>query len=81
MEDVIKLSSSNAQFTVDLYRQTVHNNGTAGNIFISPISISVALVAMTYIGARNKTHCEMKDVMHFNDFNEPLLHEVSNCYY
>ena len=46
------LSASNAKFALDLYKRQAVSKGK--NIFMSPLSISVAL-AMTYLGARGQT--------------------------
>jgi len=45
------------------------------NIFMSPISISVAL-AMTYLGAGGETKAQMRQVLHFNDVEENQLHQA-----
>lgn len=47
------------QFAYDLYR---HFQGSQGNLFLSPLSISMAL-AMTYAGARGETAAQMADVL------------------
>ena len=67
------LSEANTKFTLELYmkRATIDND----NIFISPLSISIAL-AMTYLGARGNTKDQMKTVLHFNDVQEDCLHEA-----
>jgi len=46
------LSTANAKFAVDLYK--LHVSPSDQNIFISPLSVCVAL-AMTYLGARGQT--------------------------
>ena len=67
------LSTANTKFAVDLYnRQT---SATDQNIFISPLSISIAL-AMTYLGARGQTKSQMKDVLHFANVEEDHLHQA-----
>ncbi len=55
-----KLVAGNTQFTVDLYRQLLAERSN-DNVFFSPASISIAL-AMTYLGARENTAAEMKQV-------------------
>lgn len=55
-----KLVSGNTQFGCNLYGQL---RGEAGNLFLSPFSISTAL-AMTAAGARGKTLEEMEQVLH-----------------
>uniref|UniRef100_T1IPU3 Serpin domain-containing protein n=1 Tax=Strigamia maritima TaxID=126957 RepID=T1IPU3_STRMM len=58
--DNYTLSQKGLEFTLDLYKQTAVGN--TENIFVSPLSISVAL-AMTLAGARENTAKEMKDVL------------------
>jgi serine protease inhibitor len=68
-----KLSAANIKFALALYRYQA--SATAGNIFMSPLSISVAL-AMTYLGARNNTKSQMSDVLHFGEVEEAELHQA-----
>ena len=68
-----KLSAANTKFALALYRY--QTSTTAGNIFMSPLSISVAL-AMTYLGARNNTKNQMSDVLHFGEVAEGELHQA-----
>ena len=71
MEQVHLLSAANTKFALDLYK---HDMSSAGkNIFISPLSISVAL-AMTYLGARGHTKDQMREVLHFTHVEEDHLH-------
>lgn len=55
------LVQGNSAFALDLYAQL---RGEAGNLFLSPYSISSAL-AMTYAGARGNTAAEMQKALHF----------------
>ena len=50
----------NTAFALDLYARL---RGEAGNLFISPLSISTAL-GMTYAGARGETAKQMIEVLH-----------------
>ena len=50
----------NTAFALDLYARL---RGEAGNLFISPVSISTAL-GMTYAGARGETAKQMVEVLH-----------------
>ena len=50
-------------FTFDIYRQLLAESPD-GNLFASPVSISVAL-AMAYAGARDETRQQMRDVMRY----------------
>ena len=67
------LSTANTKFALDLYKR--HASPADKNIFISPISISVAL-AMTYLGARGETKAQMRQVLHFSDVEENQLHQA-----
>ncbi|MFA6313758.1 MAG: serpin family protein [Sterolibacterium sp.] len=63
--DKAALASGNSAFALDLYRQLAGDAANSGgNIFFSPLSISVAL-AMTYAGANGTTAREMAGALHF----------------
>jgi serpin B len=68
-----KLVLSNTKFALDLYLR--RTKATKGNIFMSPLSISMAL-AMTCLGARNNTKSQMKDVMYFGEMEDKHLHDA-----
>ena len=68
-----RLSAANTKFALDVYKR--HTSATDVNIFMSPLSISVAL-AMTYVGARGATKSQMTDVLHFDDVEEDHLHQT-----
>uniref|UniRef100_A0A8C5MNN0 Leukocyte elastase inhibitor n=1 Tax=Leptobrachium leishanense TaxID=445787 RepID=A0A8C5MNN0_9ANUR len=59
-----KLVSNGTQFSFDLYAKLNENN-PQGNIFFSPVSISVAL-AMVSLGARGKTATQLSRALHFD---------------
>ena len=67
------LSAANTKFALDLYK--LHTSPAHQNLFISPLSISVAL-AMTYLGAREQTKSQMSQVLHFADVQEDHLHQA-----
>jgi len=67
------LSAANANFALDLYK--LHTSPDDQNIFMSPLSISVAL-AMTYLGARGQTKSQMREVLHLTDVEEDHLHQA-----
>uniref|UniRef100_A0A3B4H725 Serpin family B member 1 n=1 Tax=Pundamilia nyererei TaxID=303518 RepID=A0A3B4H725_9CICH len=52
-----KLTTSNTAFALELFR-TLSQANSAGNIFVSPLSISSAL-AMVYLGAKGDTAAQM----------------------
>jgi serine protease inhibitor len=76
------IASSYNEFGMALYR-TIAGTAEGGNIFISPLSISLAL-AMTYNGASGETALEMvrslgltsMDLERINDSNALLLREL-----
>jgi serpin B len=75
LDNVVQLSKSNTEFALDLYRKI--STTKDDNIFMSPLSISVA-IAMTYLGARENTRSQMGNVMHFDDLDEAQLHQAFN---
>lgn len=63
--DKTALASGNNAFALGLYRQLLRDPAqSAGNIFFSPLSVSLAL-AMTYAGAQGATASEMAGALHF----------------
>jgi serpin B len=67
-----QLVGANSQFALDLYRYITAT--TSGNVFMSPLNISTAL-AMTYLGARNKTKIQMSNVMHLREISDDCVHQ------
>jgi len=67
--NIEKLAEGNNQFALDLYEKI--KQGSDGNVFFSPYSISTAL-AMTYAGARGETAEQMAEVLNFNLPEEDL---------
>jgi len=59
-DDVAVVAAGNTAFALDLYGRVA---ATAGNVFISPTSVSTALT-MTWAGARGNTATEMATVLH-----------------
>jgi len=68
-----RLSAANTKFAIDLYQYKLRTSPTDQNVFMSPLSISVAL-AMTYLGAGGQTKSQMSDVLYFADVEEAELH-------
>ncbi|KAL3976834.1 trafficking protein particle complex subunit 4 [Sarotherodon galilaeus] len=58
------VSSSNTAFALELFR-TLSQTNPAGNIFVSPLSISSAL-AMVYLGAKGDTAAQMAQALSFS---------------
>ncbi len=65
-ESVVK---GNTRFAVQLYREL---GAREGNLFFSPLSVSLAL-GMTYAGARGNTAKEMKETLHLQ-LDQAALH-------
>lgn len=72
-EEIVKLSSDNADFAWAFYQQITR---PGENLFFSPYSLSVAL-AMTWAGARGNTETEMAQAMRFT-LGQERLHPAFN---
>uniref|UniRef100_A0A8C6QMK4 Serpin domain-containing protein n=1 Tax=Nannospalax galili TaxID=1026970 RepID=A0A8C6QMK4_NANGA len=59
-----QLSTANTLFALQLF-QTLSENNTTGNIFISPFSISSAM-AMVFLGTRGVTAAQLSKTFHFD---------------
>jgi serpin B len=68
------LADGNTAFAFDLYREL--RGAKDGNLFCSPLSISVAL-AMTWAGARGDTADELATALHFT-LDQDALHPAFN---
>lgn len=64
-----QLSAANTRFALDLFR-ALNESNPAGNIFISPMSISSAL-AMVFLGTRGTTAAQVSKVSR-NGPQQPL---------
>ncbi|MDY7008127.1 MAG: serpin family protein [Cyanobacteriota bacterium] len=69
-----KLVSANNKFAFQLFSE-IHKSQTNENIFISPISIAIAL-SMTYNGARGKTQKTMAKTLNFQGMS---LEEINQA--
>jgi len=69
------LINANTEFALDLFNRLASED-SGGNIFISPISISLAM-AMTYNGARNTSAQEISSVFRFNNYD---LNNLNNAF-
>jgi serpin B len=73
-DDLSETVAGLGSFTFDLYQAI---RGTEGNLFYSPLSVSMAL-AMTYAGARGETARQMQDTLHFT-LGQQELHPAYNA--
>jgi serine protease inhibitor len=77
----IKLSSEQVQivdggnrFGFDLFREVVSRELPADNVFISPLSVHMAL-GMAWNGAAGTTRNQMTETMYFPHVSDPLINE------
>lgn len=68
-----KLVESDEKFGLKLFQEIVKSNSDS-NIFISPLSISMAL-AMTYNGAAGTTEQAMRNTLEFGDLSKNQINE------
>jgi serpin B len=71
------IASSDAMFSYTVFRETVSYDENAENVFISPLSISMAL-AMVLNGSEGETHSQIKETLGLaglsdNEINENFL--------
>ena len=64
--------SSNVSFAMDVYRQ-LSAMSPGDNIFVSPLSISIAL-AMTYLGARGDSASQLKKTLRLDNLSDTVIH-------
>jgi len=61
-------------FSFDLLRQTIANNSTEPNVFISPLSMSIAL-GMVRNGAAGTTRTEIEQALRLSGMNDQEINE------
>ncbi|HEX3383986.1 MAG TPA: serpin family protein, partial [Mucilaginibacter sp.] len=71
----LQQASADNTFSFDLFRSVAANSGNS-NLFISPLSVSMAL-GMTTNGANGATLDSMRKVLHMNGFSQDQV----NTYY
>ena len=69
VEAKAKLVEADATFSIEMFKKAVALEKEAENVFISPLSISVAL-GMAMNGANGSTHEEMVEVLGFGELNQ-----------
>jgi serine protease inhibitor len=72
--DEIKLVSSDNDFGIDLFKEVV-NLQPEKNVFISPLSVSMAL-GMTLNGAADSTYQAMKSTLRLNGLTQDQINEA-----
>ncbi|XP_078090300.1 alpha-1-antitrypsin-like isoform X1 [Mustelus asterias] len=75
--DMAMVSSANADFAFDLYKEIA--NHSSSNIFFSPLSISTAL-AMLSLGTRSATREQLLHGLHFNNMTEERTAKMNRGY-
>jgi len=68
------IASSDATFSYRIFRETVSYDNTADNLFISPLSISMAL-AMVLNGAEGETHNQIKETLGLSGLSEDEINQ------
>ncbi len=69
------LLGNSSDFSFDLFREIINEADKTENVFISPLSISIAL-AMTYNGAAGSTQAAMKKTMQLPDLSVKQINEA-----
>jgi len=70
--DQVSMISSENTFALDLFKKVVENSGVAGNVIISPLSISSAL-SMTVNGANGSTREAMLEALRQNGTTPEII--------
>ena len=68
------IASSDESFSYSIFRETVTYDNTAENVFISPLSISMAL-AMVLNGAEGETHNQIKETLGLSGVDEAEINQ------
>jgi serine protease inhibitor len=71
----VSLLNSANQFGFKLFQKLVANSSDTGNIFISPLSVSIALT-MAYNGAEGNTASDMQEVLGFGDSTRLAINQT-----
>lgn len=67
-------SEAHARFVMSLYEQILAESADDDNVFISPLSIAMALT-MTYNGARGETEAAMSEALHLSGFERAEVNQ------
>ena len=68
------IASSDESFSYSIFKETVSYDNTAENVFISPLSISMAL-AMVLNGAEGETHNQIKETLGLSGVDEAEINQ------
>ncbi len=68
------IAESDGAFSYSIFRETVSYDDTADNVFISPLSISMAL-SMVLNGAEGETHNQIKETLGLSGLNEDEINQ------
>lgn len=70
-----QLVEADQSFSYDIFQQTVSYDREEENVFISPLSISMAL-AMTLNGAEGETYDQMKEALHLSGMDTEEVNQA-----
>lgn len=70
----VQIVDGGNRFGFDLFREVVNRELPADNVFISPLSVHMAL-GMAWNGAAGETRNQMTETMYFPHVSDPLINE------
>lgn len=73
----LQKASADNTFTLNLFKTVASENTTSGNLFLSPLSVSMA-VGMTSNGANGQTLTAIDSAMNFNGFTQDEINSYYN---
>ncbi|MFI5160791.1 MAG: serpin family protein [Sphingobacteriales bacterium] len=76
--DQLQQASADNTFSFNLFRSVAAQNTSRSNLFMSPLSVSIAL-GMTTNGANGATLDSMRKTLHFNGFTQAQVNSYYNA--
>jgi serpin B len=74
----LQQASADNTFSFNLFRSVAAQNTSGSNLFMSPLSVSIAL-GMTTNGANGGTLDSMRNTLHFNGFTQSQINSYYNA--